>query len=248
MTQPRLLRFWVVLVSTTIPFYLWGSWTGSELVVAGAHLPISALMFLCPAVAALAAGGGRAAAWRRMLTPPSVLWLGLASVVPAALLMIASVAVAGTGPLGISVSLVMVAGAYLVAALCEELGWSAVLMPALLRTHGVLYTGAVIGVIWALWHLIPYLQAGYGPAMLLGQLGFTVVFRMLLVQMTVRGGGAPVVAVAGHASSNVAWTLLAAGGIYSPIASAVAVGLVVVVLAIDRVHEGRCNRRSWADK
>jgi len=238
-TQPRLLRFWVVFVITTVPFYLWGALTDGELDIAGARLPISALMFVCPALAALAVGGGRESAWRRMRTPPRARWLIVALVVPAALLMIASVAVAGTAPSGISVSLVVVAGAYLVAAVCEELGWTAVLMPALLRTHGVLSTGAVIGMIWVLWHLIPYVQAGYGSAMLLGQLAFTVVFRMLLVQMTVAGGGAPIIAVVGHASSNVAWTLLAASGIYSPVASAVAVGFAVIVLTCLRAASRR---------
>ncbi|WP_143543603.1 CPBP family intramembrane glutamic endopeptidase [Rhodococcus sp. BUPNP1] len=239
MTQPRLLRFWVVFAITTVPFYLWGALTDGELDLAGARLPISALMFVCPALAALAAGGGRDAAGQRMRTPPRALWLIVALVVPSVLVLVASIAVAGTGPSGISVSLVAVTGAYFVAAVCEELGWTAVLMPALLRTRGVLSTGAVIGVIWALWHLIPHVQAGYGSAMLLGQLAFTVVFRMLLVQMTVAGGGAPIIAVVGHASSNVAWTLLAASGIYSPVASAVAVGVAVLVLTCLRVASRR---------
>lgn len=89
----------------------------------------------------------------------------------------------------------------------------------------------MIGCVWALWHLIPYLQAGYAPGMLLGQLGFTVVFRILLVQMTVAGNGAPIVAVLGHASYNVAWTVLDARDAYSPAAAAVALAVPVAVLA-----------------
>lgn len=214
--EPRLARFWVVLAVTTVPFYMWGALTGGDLVVVGAQLPLSALMFVCPAVATLAAGGGPRAAWRRMLTRPRAFWVGFALVVPAVLTLVSSLMIAGGGLPGIPSSLPLVAGAYVVAAVCEELGWTGVLMPALLRRHGVLHTGTVIGVVWALWHLIPYLQAGYAPGMLLGQLVFTVVFRILLVQVTVAGNGAPIVAVLGHASYNVAWTLLDARDAYSP--------------------------------
>ncbi|MCD2118695.1 MULTISPECIES: hypothetical protein [Rhodococcus] len=117
MTQPRLLRSWVVFAINTVPFYLWGALTDGEFDITGARLPVSALMFVCPALAALAAGGGRESARRRMCTLPRALWLIVALFVSAALVLVASIVVAGTGPSGISVSLV--------AAVCEELGWTA---------------------------------------------------------------------------------------------------------------------------
>ncbi|WP_152640958.1 hypothetical protein [Rhodococcus sp. Chr-9] len=125
MTQPRLLRSWVVFAINTVPLYLWGALTDGEFDITGARLPVSALMFVCPALAALAAGGGRESARRRMCTLPRALWLIVALFVSAALVLVVSIVVAGTGPSGISVSLVAVVGAYFVAAVCEELGWTA---------------------------------------------------------------------------------------------------------------------------
>ena len=57
----------------------------------------------------------------------------------------------------------------------------------------------------------------------------------------VAGNGAPIIAVLGHASYNVAWTLLDARDAYSPAAAAVAVAVPVAVLA--GMHFGERNRR-----
>jgi len=221
-------RFWTVLVATTIPFYLWSALTDGTVTVGGADLPVSALMFVCPALAALAARGGSAG--RAMCSRPRPVWVLLAAVLPAALTLVSSLLVAGGDAPAVPASLVPVAGVYLVAAFCEEVGWTAVLLPALLRRHGVVATGTIIGLVWAVWHLIPYLQAGYTPVMLAGQLAFTVVFRILLVQMTIAAGLAPMIAVLGHASYNVAWTVLAAEDLYAPVTAAVATGLAAMVL------------------
>ena len=231
--RSSLTRFWVVLVATTIPFYLWGWLAGGALKIGGAELPLSALMFVCPALAAVAAGGipivRRAVAVR--IRP---VWWILAIVLPATATVTASlVATHGDTPT-LPPALPLIILLYLATAFCEELGWTTVLLPALLRKHGAIVAGAAIGVVWALWHLIPYLQGGYEPGPLLGQLTFTVVFRILLVQLAVAGGMATLIAVLGHASYNVAWTVLEAAGRYSAIAAAVAVALAVVALFVFR--------------
>ena len=73
---------------------------------------------------------------------------------------------------------------------------------------GAFTTGVVVGTVWALWHLIPYMQGGYPATELLWQLAFTVVFRVTLVQLTIHRASATVLAVLGHASYNVAWAVL----------------------------------------
>ncbi|QIA08341.1 CPBP family intramembrane glutamic endopeptidase [Draconibacterium halophilum] len=39
-------------------------------------------------------------------------------------------------------------------ALFEEIGWTGFAIPRLLRNHGILYTGLIVGIIWGAWHLI----------------------------------------------------------------------------------------------
>ncbi|MFC4061474.1 Tn3 family transposase [Planomonospora corallina] len=50
-----------------------------------------------------------------------------------------------------------------------------------LRAHwGLTGAGVVLGLVWAIWHLIPYLQAGHGPAWIAGQVLFTVALRVII--------------------------------------------------------------------
>jgi membrane protease YdiL (CAAX protease family) len=42
----------------------------------------------------------------------------------------------------------------LVGAFVEELGWTGFVVPRLRRSHGVVTTGLVVGVLWATWHLL----------------------------------------------------------------------------------------------
>jgi len=53
---------------------------------------------------------------------------------------------------------------FFIAALCEEAGWTVYLTPLLPSRAGVLGTGMLIGTIWGLWHVIPYIQAGHSAS------------------------------------------------------------------------------------
>ncbi|WP_168700602.1 hypothetical protein [Gordonia paraffinivorans] len=103
-------------------------------------------------------------------------------------------------------------------------------MPFLLRRHSAVTTGVVVGTVWALWHLIPYMQGGHPATELLWQLAFTVVFRVTLVQLTIHRASATVLAVLGHASYNVAWAALDANDEYDPAAATLARGALAGVL------------------
>lgn len=223
-TSPvSLRRFWATLAITSLPFYAWGSL--SDATVGPAGLPVSALMFLCPALAAVAAGGPRAPL-TVLIRRPRTLPLAAALVAPPVAIGVAS------GGLPAGPAIATSAALYLVAATFEELGWSAVLTPALLRCHGPVTTGLLIGAAWAVWHVIPYLQAGYPFGDLVAQCGFTVALRVVLVLLVDAAGTAPIVAVVGHAASNVAWTATASIGAYSPALSALAMAAAAVAVAI----------------
>lgn len=227
----KLGRFWTVLVLATIPFYAGAALCGGSLTVAGADLPISAMMFVCPAAAALFAVGikGWGSLWRFMVTPVRLRWVLLAVVGPP-LAVLAPLSISGHAPLNVMPgALVAALGMYLLAAIFEELGWTGVLTRTLLLRYDAIVVGAVVGVAWALWHMVPYLQGGYTFLELVGQCLFTVVFRLFLVQLTVKGRSG-VVAVLAHASYNTAWTALAAAGAYSAISSALVMAFIIAIL------------------
>ncbi|BDH58858.1 type II CAAX prenyl endopeptidase Rce1 family protein [Tsukamurella sp. PLM1] len=148
-----LRRFWVALAITSLPFYAWGA--VSDAAVGPAGLPVSALMFVCPAIAAMVACGGVREPLTALARRPTALPLLGALVIPPAAIATASDGLPLGPELGTSAAL------YLVAAAFEEIGWSVVLAPVLLRRHSPVSTGLLIGVAWALWHVIPYVQAGY---------------------------------------------------------------------------------------
>ncbi|MEU1631105.1 CPBP family glutamic-type intramembrane protease [Streptomyces sp. NPDC020096] len=46
---------------------------------------------------------------------------------------------------------------FLLAAACEELGWSGYATDPMLRRWGLLTTGVLLGGFWGLWHVVPLL-------------------------------------------------------------------------------------------
>lgn len=236
MTTVSLRRFWVALAITSLPFYAWGA--VSDAAVGPAGLPVSALMFVCPALAAVAACGGVREPLTALARRPTALPLLGALVIPLAAIAAAS------GGLPLGPDLGTSAGLYLVAAAFEEIGWSAVLAPALLRRHSPVSTGLLIGAAWALWHVIPYVQAGYSIPDLAAQCWFTVALRVVLVLLTVAAGTVPIVAIVGHAASNVAWTAANGSGAYCPALSALAMTGAAALLAVSARASDRAERRS----
>ena len=45
-------------------------------------------------------------------------------------------------------------------AILEEIGWTNYATRKFIKTHTVFYTGLIIGIVWELWHFIPFLMIG----------------------------------------------------------------------------------------
>jgi len=122
---------------------------------------------------------------------------------------------------------------FLVSATLENAGWSAFALPRMALLATPLVTGVLIGAFWALWHVVAYVQGGHSASWIAGQCVFTVVLRVLLVQLSVRSGNLMWPAVVAHASYNVAWAASpGAGTAYDPwVAAAWTAAAVLVVLA-----------------
>lgn len=77
-------------------------------------------------------------------------------------------------------------------ALIEELGWTGFAVPRMWRRYGVLTTGLIVGVLWAVWHLLQMLwvgstsAGGLPPMLFMAQYLFTATaalaaYRVLMV-------------------------------------------------------------------
>ncbi|QIS24324.1 CPBP family intramembrane metalloprotease [Nocardia terpenica] len=89
----------------------------------------------------------------------------------------------------------------LIAAACEELGWTGYATDPLRRRYGTLATALLLGIVWAAWHLPALIQAGHPPVWLAGWCVGTVAARLLIVTLHTTTGGltAPILA---HAQLN----------------------------------------------
>jgi membrane protease YdiL (CAAX protease family) len=221
-----------VLLGLSLAFYLAGALVGDLTSGEGLALPLSVTMFVCPALAALLLahaegrpGAARALVSRLVELPPRGRrrWL-----VPAALVVPAATAASYTLqhllgrdlpdvalPLALLTGLVAV---FLVTAAVEEVGWTGYLLDLARARWGPVRCGLLIGAAWALWHAVPYAQAGHGAGWITAQCLVTVALRVLIVWVYERSGRALSSAVVLHASINVSvWALPALGSHYDPV-------------------------------
>ena len=236
--------FFLLVLILSVPFYLLGAGGGR---LAGLPiLPTSALMTFVPMAAALIlihrshGADGAVALLRRAIDfrrPRGAGWY------LTALLFMPVVGILEFGVLrstGAGPPLPQIAPgqamfffvAFFVGAIGEELGWQGYVYPAL-RTHrSALGAALVVGVAWALWHVIPFAQLGRSLDWIFWHSLSAVALRIVIVWLFANTGGSVSVAVLFHTMINVSWALFPnAGSYYDPFVTfvilAVAVGLIV---------------------
>jgi len=212
-------------------------------------LPVSALMFSCTAFIAcmFSARTGGAHAVRRLLARSfdfrrigSAVWF-----FPIVLLMpgvlIASYAIMRVMQLPLPEpepevpwSLIPVLFLlFFVAAAGEELAWSATVLDPLQSRFGALRAALIIGIVSALWHVVPFAQEHPSVWWVSGQCLFTVTFRVVLVWLYNNTGRSVFATVVAHAMYNVAWQLFPnRASHYDPWIVAAITGLVALVVTL----------------
>jgi hypothetical protein len=236
------LRFLALLLVLSLPFWLLG-WTLQAELLPG--LPLSGLMAFCPALAALiltvreagarAAGRLGARAFDVARLRGRMAWIPLIALMPLLMLALSPVFPhAAPAPMPVWAPLAMLA-AFFVAAVGEELGWSAVLLERLQPRIGELAAGLLIGVVWAAWHLIPFSQADRSWDWIAWQCLKTVEVRVVMTRLYL-GCGRSLFAVAlFHALDNVAaFSLPAFGVVYDPRLTALVLIAIAAALQVTR--------------
>ena len=208
--------FFLLVFALSIPFWLIGAVTSLQLLPG---LSVSALMAFCPLMAAVILAYRedktvgvtellkrsfdykriRAKAWYApiVLLAPGMMTLayGLIHLMGSPL---------PTPHVPVPTVLVM-ALAFFVGALGEELGWSGYVTDRLQARWNGLQASLLLGLVWAAWHVIPYLQAHRSVAWISGAFVFTVATRILMVWLYNNTGGSVFGAALFHAMLNVSW-------------------------------------------
>lgn len=250
--RPLLLCGLTLLLS--VPFWVIGLATGGTLPGIGVSVAVGMVVVPAVVATALAHGeGGRAgvrALWSQ-LRPRArggrypdarrwwVLTVGLLpalTVLALALTVLVDPDAASVGEADLGGALrtaLLSAPALVLLAVLEEIAWAGYATPPLRRRWGPLGAGVVIGLVWAAWHVVPWLQVNG-----LGWTGWlvvsTVAMRVVIVAVGTALGGSVWAAVLIHAMSNICF--VASGELYhpAPVALLMVLAAVGVVLGIGK--------------
>ena len=242
----RPVSFVLLVFILSVPFYVWGA-VGERL--AGLpFLPTSALMAFLPMTAALILAcrqlgtDGAVTLLRRAVQfrrPRGVGWYLVALLFMPVLSILEFGVLRLTGSelplpqiaLGQALFFFL---AFFIGAIGEELGWQGCLYPALRTRWTALGAAVVVGVVWALWHVIPLVQLGRDADWIFWHSLSAVALRVVIVWLFENTGASVTVAVLFHTMINVSWALFPnAGSYYDPFVTfvilALAVGLIVLL-------------------
>jgi membrane protease YdiL (CAAX protease family) len=117
---------------------------------------------------------------------------------------------------------------FFIAALGEELGWSGYIIDPMQDRWNALQASLLLGLVWAAWHIVPFVQAQRSPAWIAWQCLVLVATRVLLVWLYNNTGKSVFAVAVCHAMVNVTWQLFPVNGsYYDPRVT----GLIVTFLA-----------------
>ncbi len=219
------LLFFILIFLLSIPFWLIGAATNRELLPG---LPISSFEWICPVTAAAILLyrekkiAGVIELLRRSFDYPRIrakVWYA-----PVVLLM-PGVTVLAYGlmrlmgrPLPISHFSMPASLAlfflFFIPALCEELGWSGYVTDPMQDRWNALEAGILIGLVWAVWHWIPLLQAHRSAQWIAWWSLYTAASRVLIVWIYNSTGKSVFAAALYHDVMNLCWQLFPIRGSY----------------------------------
>lgn len=176
------LRFILLIFALSIPFWVAGAVAARYPKALPIDLPVSALMAVCPLVAALILThrehrpGGvknllkRAFDCRRIRKKtwyvPIVLLMPAIMVLSYGLMRLLGRPLPQPHiPLGV-IPIFFIA--FFIGAAGEELGWSGYILDPMQRRWGALQAGLLLGSVWAAWHVVPWAQARPDPMWIAG--------------------------------------------------------------------------------
>jgi uncharacterized protein len=236
--------FFLLVLLLSVPFYLLGA-MGGRLPMLTAQ-PASALMAFMPMIAALIlvyrvhGSHGASSLLKRALYFDwirGIRWYLVAvCLLPiVALLQYGALHLIGTGlpaPQFAIEATPLFFVMYFVGAVGEEIGWQGYAYPALRTYYSALIAAVILGVYWALWHVIPFIQIGRPTDWIFWHGLSIVALRVIIVWLFVNTGQSVFIAVLFHTMINLPWSLIRNyGAFYDPFISfallMLAVGAIV---------------------
>ena len=142
--------------------------------------------------------------------------------------------------------------AFFAGAIGEELGWQGYVYPGLRSRQSAVRAALALGVVWALWHVIPFVQLGRSADWIVWHGLSTVALRIIIVWLFENTGKSVFIAVLFHTMINVSWALFPnAGSFYDPFIAfvilALAAGIIVLLWGSTTLARFRCHASVASD-
>ena len=216
-------KFFVLVFALSAPLWLIGAVVDVQWMPG---LPLGALGAVCPLIAALILvyKEGKAAGVRALLKrafdhrrirakawylPAILLMPGVSVVVYGLARWMDGPLPAPHFPVLATLLLVLI---FFAGALAEELGWSGYALDPLQQRWSALQAGLLLGLVAALWHIVPLLQAHRSAAWIAWWSLYAIAGRVLIVWLYNNTGRSVFATVLFHTSLNLSWMLFPVEG------------------------------------
>jgi uncharacterized protein len=241
-TTASVLIFFALVFALSIPIWIIGAFT-EKLLPLG--LPVGALMAFNPLIAVAILTywrkdfrGVSALLWKS-IDPRNIgaRWFAIAILVMPAVLVLECGILRATGQhvpdpdFSIS-AVVLFCVAFFVAAIGEEAGWQGYSAGLLQNKHSALAAATILGLVWAIWHIVPFWQAGRTPLWIWWQCLTMLPARVIIVWLCNNTGRNVFIAVIFHMMMNLSEYLFPRyGSHYDPFMTFVILAFVATIVA-----------------
>lgn len=238
------LKFFLLVFTLSIPFWLIGAMTKLQLL---SGLPADALMFVCPTIAASIlvhrenTTGGITGLLKRSFDykriDAKVWYAPILLLMPGVMLSSYGVMrITGTHVPPGKISFLptfALSIIFFVSALGEELGWSGYAIDPMQRRWTSLQASIVLGLVWAIWHVIPLVHAQRSPEWIAWWSLGTVAARVIIVWLYNNTGKSVFAASLFHAMIDVTWQLFPIhGSFYDPRITGLITAIVAAIVTV----------------
>ena len=103
---------------------------------------------------------------------------------------------------------------FFIGALGEEIGWSGYATEPLEQRWGTVIAGVLLGLVWAIWHYVPLMQAHRSVEWIAWWSLDTISSRVIMTWLYIRSGKSVFAVAVFHAMSNLSWQLFPNNGSY----------------------------------
>ncbi|MEJ7685149.1 MAG: CPBP family intramembrane glutamic endopeptidase [Segetibacter sp.] len=120
---------------------------------------------------------------------------------------------------------------FFITAAGEEAGWMGYSIEQMQNHWGALKASLILGLVWAVWHIIPYIQAHHNATWIVWQCLFTVAARVIIVWFYNNTGKSVFAVILFHTMSNVrTFVFPNYGSHYNPVVTGAIMTIIAVIV------------------